>query len=103
MNLQLEKQLKQEFLRVSCICKDEYQLSPTRFLQILENRGPVNTAIVLVKDSTYHKAFVKLWEFGRLDLTVEAIILRDPYNQLFSQELLNMAKCKLIDLGYTDI
>ena len=103
MNQQIQKQLEQEFLRASFICKNRYKYNPTRFLQMLERSGPVNTAVDLVMAPTYHEGFTKLWELGRLDLTVEAIILREPFNKLFSQQVLSTARSKLEKLGYKEI
>lgn len=102
MNHQIENQLMQEFLRAVGICMNQYGYRPTRFLQLLENQGPVNTAIQLVMEPTYHEGFTRLWELNRLDLTVEAIICRDPYNQLFVQEVLDKARIKLEELGYNE-
>jgi hypothetical protein len=73
---------------------------PTRFLQMLAEHGPISTAINLVMEPKYHEGFTKLWELKRLDLTVEAIILRAPYNQLLAQEVLERARIKLDELGY---
>jgi hypothetical protein len=53
-------------------------------------------------DPKVHEGFTKLWELGRLDLTVEAIILRNPFNQLFSREVLNTARERLGQLGYIE-
>jgi len=41
-----------------------------------------------------------LLSYGRLDLTVEAIILKDPYNQLFCPEILEKARTRLQQMGY---
>lgn len=98
----LEHQLRQAFLRAVAICINQYSYRPTRFLQMLETQGPVNTAIQLVMEPTYHEGFTKLWELRRLDLAVEAIIRRDPYNQLFPQEVLDRARIKLEELGYNE-
>jgi hypothetical protein len=54
-------------------------------------------------DPKFHEGFIKLWELGRLDLTVEAIILRNPFNPLFSREVLNTARVRLEQLGYIEI
>jgi hypothetical protein len=69
---------------------------------MLENQCPVNAAIQLVMEPTYHEGFTKLWELNRLDLSVEAIIRRNPYNQLFVQEVLDTARNKLEELGYNE-
>ncbi len=84
------------------ICVNRYGYHPTRFLQMLANQGPVDTAISLVMEPKYHEGFTKLWELNRLDLTVEAIIRRHPYNQLFAKEVLDRAQSKLEELGYNE-
>lgn len=97
----IEKQLEQEFLEASRICQDMYGYNPTRFLQMLNAKGAVETAKQLVMDSKYHGGLTKLWKLKRLDLAVEAIIIREPYCKLFSDEILVKAKEKLNELGYT--
>lgn len=69
---------------------------------MLGNLAPINTAISLVMEPRYYEGFTKLWELNRLDLTVEAIIRRDPYNQLFDQEVLDRARSKLEEIGYRE-
>ncbi len=100
MDINLENKLRTEFLNAVNICKNQYGYNPTRFLQMLEKYGPVNTAINLVMDPKCHDGFTKMWELRRLDLTVEAIICRSPYNRLFSHEVIEKAKEKLEQLGY---
>ena len=70
---------------------------------MLERGGPIKTAVDLVMAPTYHEGFTKLWELGRLDLTVEAIIIREPFNRIFSQEVIDIARIKLEKLGYKEI
>lgn len=98
----MENQLREDFLRAVGICINQYGYRPTRFLQLIENQCPVTTAIQLVMEPTYHEGFTKLWELNRLDLTVEAIIRRSPYNQLFTKEVLERARQRLEQLGYKE-
>ena len=102
MDINLENKLRREFLNAVNICKNQYGYNPTRFLQMLEKYGPVDTAVSLVMDPKLHDGFTKMWEFKRLDLTVEAIIRRSPYNQLFSYEVIERARKKLERLGYKE-
>jgi len=60
-------------------------------------------SIKLVMAPTYHEGLTRLWELERLDLTVEAIIIREPYSELFPEEVVNKAKEKLKQLGYSSI
>jgi hypothetical protein len=43
---------------------------------------------------------VALWKHKRLDLTVEATILREPWQQLFSMNEKEVARERLEQLGY---
>jgi 5-methylcytosine-specific restriction enzyme A len=93
----LELALQNEFQRATreCIAIGYH---PTRFLQMLGEHGPIATTIELVMGN--HEGFEKLWELRRLDLSVEAIILREPFRRLFSPEVLEQAEQKLRDVGY---
>ena len=95
-----EDDLKREFLKAVEICIRNYSYRPSYFLQMLENYGAVNTAIKLVMSPKLHEGFEKLFLLGRFDLTVEAIILRSPYNELFTKEVLDFALKRLKALGY---
>jgi hypothetical protein len=44
--------------------------------------------------------YVQLWRCGRLDLTVEALILREPWRALFSDAEHQIARRRLADSGY---
>lgn len=102
MTNRLEDVLEREFQRVVSICIGQYGYRPSYFLQMLGNYGPIDTAIRLVMAPKFHEGFTRLWELRRLDLTVEAIILRNPYNQLFTKEILEKARERLEQLGYKE-
>jgi hypothetical protein len=102
MTDKLEDALEREFQRCVGICIGQYGYRPSYFLQMLDNYGSVDTAIRLVTATKFHEGFTKLWELRRLDLTVEAIILRNPYNQLFTKEVLEKARERLEQLGYKE-
>lgn len=102
MTNKLEDMLEREFQRAVSICIDQYGYRPSYFLQMLGNYGPMDTAIKLVTAPKFHEGFTRLWELRRLDLTVEAIILRNPFNQLFTKEVLEKAIKRLKQLGYNE-
>jgi len=99
----LEKRLEQELLEASNLCRTKYKYNPSRFLQMMKAEGAVKTSIKLIMAPTYHEGLTRLWELKRLDLTVEAIIIREPYSELFPEEVVNKAKDKLKQLGYSSI
>lgn len=74
---------------------------PTRFIQMLqrENNSGYDLALKIVnKDSI--SGLERLWEMGRLDLTMEARIIKPEYNELFSAEIIETCKKKLEKFGY---
>ena len=103
MTKELEDALEREFKKAVDICISHYGYRPSYFLQMLGNLGAVNTAIKLVTAPKFHEGFAKLWELKRLNLSVEAIVLRSPYNQLFAREVLDTALEKLKALGYEGV
>ncbi len=93
----IEATLNSEFQRAARECV-RLGYHPRRFLQMLGEHGPIMTAIQLVLGD--HEGFERLWELHRLDLSVEAIILREPFRRLFTPEVLAQAEQKLRSVGY---
>ena len=54
--------------------KVEAKYNATRYLHMLDSHGGIETAHILI-NSTVSEGYSALWERGRLDLTVEALIL----------------------------
>jgi hypothetical protein len=102
MKNELEDEFKNELLKAVDIYINLHRYRPSYFLQLLENYGAVGTATKLVTAAKFHEGFTKLWELGRLDLTVEAIMLRSPFRHLFSKEVLDKAQGRLSALGYKE-
>ncbi|MFB3886122.1 MAG: hypothetical protein ACE144_12915 [Thermodesulfobacteriota bacterium] len=73
----------------------------TRFLQMIQEDGGFHTAKTLLHTPGLQDGFQALWEHGRLDLTMEALILRSPWNKLFTDDEKEIARKRLRDCGYT--
>ena len=78
----------------------ECHYTATRFLGLVSEQGGFEAAKTLLTKGGMSYGFEKLWECGRLDLTMEALVLREPWRQLFSKEELETARRRLADLGY---
>ena len=78
----------------------EFGYHPTYFLQMVAERGGLPAAKQLLGSSDPASGFVRLWEEQRLDLSVEALALREPWNALFTDVELAEARRRLEDLGY---
>ena len=57
-------------------------------------------ALTLLASPTVSDGFAALWQCGRLDLTVEALVLRPPWSALFTEQELTTARKRLTELGY---
>jgi hypothetical protein len=105
MNEQLENQLKADLLEACRICRERFKYNPTRFLQMLYEKGPVETAIELVSSPGPSEGFTRSWENGALYLTVEAHVIKPKYKPLFRSlpQIIDMARKRLSDYGYEEI
>lgn len=102
MNGELENQLRDDLLEACRISREELNYHPTRFLQMLYEKGAVETAIELVTSQTPAEGFTKMWELNTLNLTVEAHVVRPEYAPLFTQEIIDMAWDRLHAYGYEE-
>ena len=50
---------------------------------MLFEHGALKTVRMLLGSSVVQYGFTKLWELNRLDLTVEALILKSPWDKSF--------------------
>ncbi len=72
----------------------------TYFLQKVDELGGVGAAHSLLSSDEPASGFTRLWELGRLDLSVEAVALKPEYASLFSVEERARARQRLADLNY---
>jgi hypothetical protein len=78
---------------------NEADYNASRFLQMLEENGGVQTAHILLASPKVSDGYTALWERGRLDLTVEALVLEEDWG-LFSEEQRRTARRRLEEYGY---
>lgn len=71
-----------------------------KFLQPVEAQGGLEAARILLAKPGIQYGFEELWRCGCLFLTMEALVLREPWRQLFTKEELEKAKERLTSLGY---
>jgi hypothetical protein len=95
---QLQRDFDAEMFGIYTRARDECGYHATRFRQMLfEHRG-VETARRLLP--TMSDGYAELWRRGRLDLTMESLILREPWCTLFSKSELDVARTRLGESGY---
>jgi predicted ATP-grasp superfamily ATP-dependent carboligase len=64
----------------------EFGYNPTYWEKMVSDQGAVGAAKQLLKGSRASDGFTRLWEEGRLDLSVEFYILLPKYADLFARE-----------------
>jgi hypothetical protein len=82
--------------------KSELGYNATYFLSMLSELGPQETARRLVMATSPSDGFTTLLERKRLDLTVEAVILRPEFQELFTAEEVERARDRLQQYGWSD-
>lgn len=80
--------------------KREADYTASGYLGMLSDLGPLGTARKLLGSPAVSDGFANLWERGRLDLTVEALVLRPEFAPLFTQEELGRARNRLEQFGH---
>ncbi len=70
------------------------------FLRGVRNHGGPDYAHQLLRKEGTTDGFQRLKEEGRLDLTMEALVLRPEYAELFSDEERRVAAHRLAEAGY---
>lgn len=96
----LEEQFHADMIRIYERTRDECDWTPTRFLQMVCDHGGVEAAKQLIMAAELHEGLVRLWELGRLDLSAEALVLREKYRVLFTDEERARARKRLRELNY---
>ena len=78
----------------------------TYFLQMVVDHGGLEAARILLHKEGISEGLATLWQYGRLDLTMEArMFQRDAtgarkWQSLFTPEEFDIARARLVELGY---
>lgn len=73
---------------------------PTYFLRMVQQRGGPEAARQLLDTPAPSEGFTRLWELGRLDLSVEAVVLREEFRLLFTEHQVEVARRRLAEYRY---
>ncbi len=98
----LEARFDDAMMQIYVRARNEVRYNAARYLQMLHDHRGLETARILVLADQPSEGYTALWERGRLDLTVEALVLRPEWQSLFAQEpeLLERARRRLSDYDY---
>jgi len=95
-----DRQFDNAMVQIYLRAKAECGYNATRFLQMLTEHGGLGTAKRLLASDETQYGFTELWERGRLDLTVEAHVLKAEFEGLFPDEERQRARSRLKAHGY---
>ncbi|MGA9582822.1 MAG: hypothetical protein WBR13_12730 [Allosphingosinicella sp.] len=97
----LETEFDAAMMGIYVRAKAEAGYTASIFHRMLSEKREIQTAKQLINDINVSQGYTALWERGRLDLTVEAIVTDNPkWHSLFSEGELSRAHQRLIQYGY---
>ena len=96
----LINELHKDMLGLYTTSKKEIGYTSPRFLKMLTDNGALLTAKKLINTNGGTSGFTTLWENQRLDLSVEALVLKPKYRSLFTEEELQKCRERLAEFGY---
>ena len=96
----LEKKLQDEVIKNCEIAEKDYNCKMTRLIETINRFGIVRTAQEIIRKGRTSDSFSKLVEAGRIDLTMEAVIVNPKYSELFTDEEVNACYELLCENGY---
>lgn len=99
MNL-LENKFTQELIKKSEQAEKECKYNSERFLQLLAKSGGVKTAKALLSKDQFSDDFEVLETCGRLDLSMEALVVDKKYAELFTDNEVNICFIRLCECGF---
>lgn len=103
MPTELENQFHAAMLDVYQRAKTEAGYNASRFLSMVTEQGGYEAARSLVHAQNVSEGYTALWERKRLDLTVEAVILKPEWRDLFSEVERDIARRRLAEYGYDPV
>jgi hypothetical protein len=96
----LKAQFHQAMLAVYENARQICNYNAARFYQMVLKHGGLETARRLLSRDTSTSGLKRLWECGRLDISMEAQVLKSEFTSLFSETELEVARDRLAQYGY---
>ena len=96
----LENKFHADMNNIYFTAKKELKYNASRFIQLVSREGGLKAAKQLISKSGGTYGFEILWENSRLDLSVEALVLRAEYQELFTDGEREICRYRLKEFGY---
>lgn len=96
----LERQFNLAMEDIYRRAKSEAGYTPSIFFQMISDRGGLATATYLINAPKPSDGYTRLYELGRLDLTVEAVVVENKkWHELFTTSEIERARMRLVQYG----
>ena len=102
MKESLEEEFEKAMIEVDKGCKRHIGYNAKLFRAMLANHGGREAAKKLLAGPRVQSGFEYLWKRGRLDLSMEAVILNSKYRPLFTPQEIAEAQ-KRLEMGRFDV
>lgn len=96
----IENKFNKDMKNIYFTAKRDIGYTATRFMQLVAQKGGLQAAKQLIAKDEGTYGFGVLWEKNRLDLSVEALVLKPEYVTLFSDAERIVCKNRLEKFGY---
>lgn len=104
MTGELENRFDAAMMDIYRRAKAEVHYNATRYFQMLSEHRGLETARILLHSPGVSEGYTALWERGRLDLTVEALIHDHPeFHALFTDAERETARRRLEEYQYPPV
>ena len=100
MLTKVEELFHEAMLEIYRRAKKEADYNATRFLTMVSDLGGLQAATQLIHSNQVSDGYTALWQKQRLDLSVEALILRPEWDSLFTDDERAIATKRLADYGW---
>lgn len=97
----IENKFNEDMKNIYFSAKRDIGYTAIRFMQLVSQKGGLQAAKQLVAKEGGTYGFEVLWENKRLDLSVEALVLKPEYESLFSDDEKQLYNERLKEFGYT--
>jgi hypothetical protein len=91
---ELEQKLYTELIANTKECQ-KLGYNPTAFLEMLRKYGTLGTAKRLINAPQVSEGYSKLYLMGRLDLTLEAVMLKPEYSSFLTKDELDICASRI--------
>jgi hypothetical protein len=99
MSQNLEAEFHEQMVNVYRNALTQAHYKATKFLEMVTMQGGLKAPKTLLHTTYLPDGFAELWQRGRLDLTMEYIVIQAPWRALFTEDELRVAQERLATHG----